>query len=103
MREAIFWNAGQLFGLQFKPAAGVPVVHLDIRVWEVTDGQARRAVVLISWDDALTMFHEFGHALHGLPSVNSTASPCTTRPASRSRRSSWTRSIERRSSTRGSS
>src|SRR5437867_810201 len=29
-------------------------------------GQARRAVVLISWDDALTMFHEFGHALHGL-------------------------------------
>ncbi len=24
--------------------------------------------VLISWDDALTMFHEFGHALHGLNS-----------------------------------
>ena len=24
--------------------------------------------VLISWDDALTMFHEFGHALHGLSS-----------------------------------
>jgi peptidyl-dipeptidase Dcp len=23
-------------------------------------------VVLISWDDAVTMFHEFGHALHGL-------------------------------------
>jgi len=23
---------------------------------------------LISWDDALTMFHEFGHALHGLSS-----------------------------------
>ena len=22
--------------------------------------------VLISWDDAVTMFHEFGHALHGL-------------------------------------
>jgi peptidase M3-like protein len=22
--------------------------------------------VLISWDDATTMFHEFGHALHGL-------------------------------------
>src|SRR2546426_4412812 len=37
MREAIFWNAGQLFGLQFKPAAGVPVVHPDIRVWEVTE------------------------------------------------------------------
>ncbi len=24
------------------------------------------APVLISWDDALTLFHEFGHALHGL-------------------------------------
>ncbi len=24
--------------------------------------------VLISWDDAVTMFHEFGHALHGLAS-----------------------------------
>ena len=22
--------------------------------------------ILISWDDAVTMFHEFGHALHGL-------------------------------------
>src|SRR5206468_168183 len=41
MREAIFWNAGQLFGLQFKPAAGVPVVHPDIRVWEVTDAAGR--------------------------------------------------------------
>jgi peptidyl-dipeptidase Dcp len=35
--------------------------------------------VLISWDDAITMFHEFGHALHGLnsnvtyPSVAGTA------------------------------
>ncbi len=36
---------------------------------------------LISWDDALTMFHEFGHALHGLnsnvtiPSLSGTAVP----------------------------
>jgi peptidyl-dipeptidase Dcp len=35
--------------------------------------------VLISWDDATTMFHEFGHALHGLnssvtyPSLSGTA------------------------------
>lgn len=35
--------------------------------------------VLISWDDAVTMFHEFGHALHGLnsnvtyPSLSGTA------------------------------
>lgn len=26
------------------------------------------APVLISWDDAITLFHEFGHALHGLSS-----------------------------------
>jgi peptidyl-dipeptidase Dcp len=26
------------------------------------------APVLVSWDDAVTMFHEFGHALHGLNS-----------------------------------
>tara|TARA_R110002049_G_scaffold27321_2_gene94376 strand:+ start:657316 stop:659514 length:2199 start_codon:yes stop_codon:yes gene_type:complete len=25
-----------------------------------------RDIVLISWDDAVTLFHEFGHALHGL-------------------------------------
>ncbi|MBV9216336.1 MAG: M3 family metallopeptidase [Acidobacteria bacterium] len=37
--------------------------------------------VLISWDDADTMFHEFGHALHGLssnvtyPSLSGTAVP----------------------------
>ena len=24
--------------------------------------------MLISWDDAVTLFHEFGHALHGLSS-----------------------------------
>ena len=71
--------------------------------------------VLISWDDAETLFHEFGHALHGLSLERAlpvarrhqrgarlrrvpvaapralavdargarTASPCTTRPASR--------------------
>jgi peptidyl-dipeptidase Dcp len=37
--------------------------------------------LLISWDDAVTMFHEFGHALHGLnsnvtyPSLAGTAVP----------------------------
>jgi len=38
--------------------------------------------VLISWDDAVTLFHEFGHALHGLlsevkhPELSGTAVPC---------------------------
>jgi peptidyl-dipeptidase Dcp len=31
-------------------------------------GQAGESV-LISWDDAVTMYHEFGHALHGLSST----------------------------------
>lgn len=40
-----------------------------------------KAPVLISWDDARTLFHEFGHALHGLssqvtyPSLAGTAVP----------------------------
>ena len=130
MREAIFWNAGKLFGLQFKPVTGVPVVLPEVRVWEVTDAAGKHVgmwyfdpyarpgkqsgawmnayrnqskfdgvvttivsnnanfvkgkpgePVLISWIDASTMFHEFGHALHGLlsavnyPSLSGTAVP----------------------------
>ena len=116
LREAMFWVAGELFGLRFQPKIGVPVYHADVRVWEVTregahvglfyfdpyarqgkssgawmnayraqerfDGDITTIVsnncnfvkgrpgepVLISWDDARTLFHEFGHALHGLSS-----------------------------------
>jgi peptidyl-dipeptidase Dcp len=116
MREAMFWAAGQVYGLAFNLVNGVPVYHPDVRVYEVTrdgkhvglwyfDPYARDgkqsgawmseyrtqegfkdaippvvsnnsnfvkgkagAPVLISWDDAVTMFHEFGHALHGLNS-----------------------------------
>jgi peptidyl-dipeptidase Dcp len=129
LREGIFWVAGELFNFNFTPAANVPVVHPDVRVWEVTDKTTKKHVglwyfdpyaragkrsgawmnayrtqerindqittivsnnsnfvkgkpgepLLISWDDALTMFHEFGHALHGLnsnvtyPSLSGTA------------------------------
>jgi peptidyl-dipeptidase Dcp len=116
MRDAMFWAAGQLYGLGFTRLAGVPTYHADMLVYEVTrdghrvglwyfDPYARDgkqsgawmneyrtqehlkdavtpivsnnsnfvrgqagAPVLISWDDAVTMFHEFGHALHGLNS-----------------------------------
>jgi peptidyl-dipeptidase Dcp len=117
LREGMFWMAGELFGFRFTPAKGVPVVHPDVRVWEVTrpsgelvglwyfdpyaregkqsgawmnsyrnqerfDGVITTIVsnnsnfvkgkpgepILISWDDATTLFHEFGHALHGLSS-----------------------------------
>ncbi len=118
LREGMFWVAGELFGFDFAPAAGVPVPHPDVRVWAVSDRTTGAAVglwyfdpyarpgkrsgawmsayrnqerldapvttivsnnsnftkpapgqpVLISWDDAETLFHEFGHALHGLNS-----------------------------------
>jgi peptidyl-dipeptidase Dcp len=116
LREAMFWVAGELFGIDFKPLSGLPVFHPDVRVFEVVDRAdgkhrglwyfdpyarpAKRSgawmmayrvqesfeapitpivsnnsnfikgkpgePVLVSWDDATTMFHEFGHALHGL-------------------------------------
>lgn len=118
LREALFFVAGELFGMAFRPAEGVPVYHPDVRVFEVVkqdtgahvglwyfDPYARPGKqsgawmnayrnqerfrgaistivsnnanfvkgkpgepVLISWDDARTLFHEFGHALHGLAS-----------------------------------
>lgn len=132
MRDAMFWVAGELFGLGFKKVEGIPVFHPDVSVYEVTDTKTGKHVglwyfdpyardgkdsgawmnqyrnqsriggkeittivsnnsnfvkarpgepVLISWDDATTMFHEFGHALHGLssnvtyPTLSGTAVP----------------------------
>jgi peptidyl-dipeptidase Dcp len=119
MRDAMFWVAGELYGLHFAGVDDVPVYHPDLSVYEVTrDGRRvglwyfdffaragknsgawmneyrkqerfRTEVspivsnnanfvrgkagepVLISWDDAVTMFHEFGHGLHGLNSSTS--------------------------------
>jgi peptidyl-dipeptidase Dcp len=128
LREAMFWVAGQLFGLEFTRVSDVPVYNPDMRVYKVTDAAGRlvglwyfdpyarpakqsgawmnayrnqekfaRPIttivsnnanfvkgqpgepILISWDDAETLFHEFGHALHGLssnvnyPSLSGTA------------------------------
>jgi len=117
IRDAVFWEAGQLYGFTFTPVHGVPVFHPDVTVYEVKrDGQhvglwyldpyaregknsgaweqgyrpqsrflgGQSAIVsnntnfvkaapgqpiLISWDDAVTIFHEFGHALHDLNSA----------------------------------
>jgi peptidyl-dipeptidase Dcp len=118
LREGMFWVAGELLGFAFAPVQGLPVVHPDVRVWEVKDKQSGRFIglwyfdpyarkgkrsgawmnayrsqekfrtdirpivsnnsnfikgaagepVLISLNDARTLFHEFGHALHGLSS-----------------------------------
>ncbi|KXK03333.1 MAG: peptidyl-dipeptidase Dcp [Acidobacteria bacterium OLB17] len=132
MREAMFWVAGELFGMNFKKVDGLPVFHPDVTVYDVTDKRSGKHIglwyfdpyardgkdsgawmnqyrnqsridgkeittivsnnsnfvkarpgepVLISWDDAVTMFHEFGHALHGLssnvtyPTLSGTAVP----------------------------
>jgi peptidyl-dipeptidase Dcp len=113
----MFWVAGELLDLRFSPAVDVPVVHPDVRVWEVKSGAGKHVglfyfdpyarrdkqsgawmdayrnqerfdgevativsnncnyvkgtpgePILVSWDDAVTLFHEFGHALHGLAS-----------------------------------
>jgi peptidyl-dipeptidase Dcp len=129
LRESMFWVAGELFGLEFRPRSDIPAFHPDVRVFEVVDRETGKHVglyyadpyarsgkrsgawmsgyreqermdgetspivsnnsnylpgkpgepVLISWDDAVTLFHEFGHALHGLlsnvtyPSLSGTA------------------------------
>lgn len=41
-----------------------PIVSNNSNFTKTDDGKP----VLISWDDAVTLFHEFGHALHGLNS-----------------------------------
>ncbi|NOT40626.1 MAG: M3 family metallopeptidase [Alphaproteobacteria bacterium] len=114
MVEAMFWAAGQVYGLEFAKLSGIPVYHPDVTVFEVRRAGGRIGLfyfdpyaragkrsgawmneyrtqekfkgeitpivsnncnyvkgkpgepVLISWDDSNTLFHEFGHALHGL-------------------------------------
>lgn len=131
LRDAMFWVAGELFGLAFTPVDDVPVYHPDVAAWRVSDRVSGAHVglwyfdpyarpgkrsgawmsvyrhqeriagavptivsnnsnfirgapgepTLLSWDDANTLFHEFGHALHGLlsdvtyPSLSGTAVP----------------------------
>lgn len=130
MLEAVFWVAGQLFGLQFTERPDLPRYHPDVRSWEVKRADGKLVGVfygdyfarpskrsgawmssfrqqqrlsgevvpiivnnlnynkppkgqpaLLSYDDATTLFHEFGHGLHGLlsnvtyPSLAGTAVP----------------------------
>jgi peptidyl-dipeptidase Dcp len=118
LRDAMFWVAGQLYGLAFTPLPEAAVYHPQVSAYGVTgrggeavgvfyfDPYARKgkvsgawmnnyrdqqqlsspvlpivsnnanfvpaaagAPVLISWGDAITLFHEFGHGLHGLLSA----------------------------------
>jgi peptidyl-dipeptidase Dcp len=114
LEDGVFYAAGRLYGITFKPRKDIPAYHHDVMVYEVFEqngaslglmyfdyfkrdnksggawmsnfvGQSKllgtKPVIynvanftkpapgqpaLISFDDASTMFHEFGHALHGL-------------------------------------
>ena len=117
VREAMFWQAGQVYGLSFAIVKDAPVFHPDVTVYDVKDASGAHVAywwfdpyarkgknsgawemayrpqdklagghavlvsnnsnfvkgkpgepVLLSWDDANTMFHEFGHALHEMSS-----------------------------------
>ncbi len=118
IRDAVFWEAGQLYGFTFTKLEGVPTFHPDVTVYEVKDRNGKHVglwyldpyaregknsgaweqgyrpqsrflggqtpivsnntnfvkakpgePIYISWDDAITTFHEFGHALHDLNSA----------------------------------
>ena len=117
IRDAVFWEAGQLYGFKFRKVEGLPTFHKDVTVYEITGRDGKRVGLwyldpfaregknsgawenpyrvqsrllgqtpivsnnanlvpgvpgqptLISWDDAITIFHEFGHALHDLNSA----------------------------------
>ena len=117
IRDAVFWEAGQLYGFKFVKLEGVPTFAPDMSVYEVLGRDGKRVGLwyldpyaragknsgaweqpyrpqtfllgqttivsnntnfvkapagqptLISWDDAITIFHEFGHALHDLNSA----------------------------------
>ena len=113
LQNGVFYAAKRVYGLSFKERTDIPIYHLDMKTFEVIDGDgqtiglfycdyyrrptkrggawmdgfakqshrwAQQPVIfnvcnnakapegqptLLTWDDVTTMFHEFGHALHG--------------------------------------
>ena len=45
-KQAVFMLAGNLYGLQFKPAEGVAVYHEDVTVYEVSEADGKHLAIL---------------------------------------------------------
>lgn len=69
--DAMFWSAGELYGLQFQERDDIPVVHPSVRVFEVTRGGevlgaiyldlfARKGKGPSSWSSQYRSYADFG-------------------------------------------
>jgi peptidyl-dipeptidase Dcp len=116
LQDGVFFAAGKLYGLTFKPRTDLPKYQEDVRTYEVFDADGKSIAIyyldlyarpnksggawedsfvdqskllgrhpvvvnvtnftkpapgqkaLLSFDNVTTLFHEFGHALHGMMS-----------------------------------
>ena len=86
LREAMFFTAGELFGLKFTRVSGVPIVQEDEQVYEVTDAAGKHVGLWYfdryartgkrsgAWMNAYRRQERFDSAHHRMPPQVSAAS-----------------------------